>query len=268
MDEKKKILAVDDEPQILRVLRHILGAHGYVVRTAEDGISALEVFHEWPPDLVLTDLQMPDMDGLQLCKEIRSISQVPIVILSVRDEEETIVETLDAGADDYVTKPFGTSELLARLRSAFRRAPAKESDLIEAGQFQVDVPAHVVKLDGKLLRLTPKEFDLIVCFLRNQDRCSHALVPASKSVGKLLRRANRRAFGPGRLAQKKDRGRPSNRSTFKPNHGSAIDSLRHRALTISSSVLNTNTYVTVAHSERELFTVVPCEPDHSSTRRE
>ena len=118
----RKKSAVDDEPQILRVLRHILNAHGYQVRTAQDGSAALEVFHEWPPDLVLTDLQMPEMDGLQLCKELRSISEVPIVILSVRNEEETIVATLDAGADDYVTKPFGTNELLARLRSAFRRA--------------------------------------------------------------------------------------------------------------------------------------------------
>ena len=170
MDEKKKILAVDDEPQILRVLRHILNAHGYVVRTAQDGASALEVFHEWLPDLVLTDLQMPEMDGLELCKEIRSVSEVPIVILSVRDEEETIVETLDAGADDYVTKPFGTSELLARLRSAFRRAPKQETTHIEAGPFHLDVSAHIAKLDGKALRLTPKEFDLLVCFLRNQDR--------------------------------------------------------------------------------------------------
>jgi|SRR5688572_836261 two-component system KDP operon response regulator KdpE len=170
MDDRKKILAVDDEPQILRVLRHILNAHGYAVRAAQDGVSALEVFHEWRPDLVLTDLQMPEMDGLELCRKLRSMSEVPIVILSVRNEESTIVETLDAGADDYVTKPFGTNELLARLRSAFRRAPVKESDLIEAGPFQVDVSAHTAKLDGALLHLTPKEFDLLVCFLRNPDR--------------------------------------------------------------------------------------------------
>ena len=170
MNDRKKILAVDDEPQILRVLRHILNAHGYAVRTAQDGVAALEVFHEWRPDLILTDLQMPEMDGLEFCKKLRSTSDVPIVILSVRNEEATIVDALDAGADDYVTKPFGTNELLARLRSASRRAPAKETDLIEAGSIEVDVSAHTAKRDGAPLHLTPKEFDLLVCFLRNPDR--------------------------------------------------------------------------------------------------
>src|SRR5215470_15066292 len=105
MDDRKKILVVDDESQIIRVLRHILGAHSYSVRTAEDGEAALEVFHEWSPDLVLTDLQMPKIDGLELCRRLRAVSSVPIIILSVRNEEATIVEALDIGADDYVTKP-------------------------------------------------------------------------------------------------------------------------------------------------------------------
>ena len=109
MDDKKKILVVDDEAQIIRVLRHILNAHGYSVRTAEDGESAFEVFQEWEPDLVLTDLQMPNVGGLELCKRLRNVSDVPIIILSVRNEEKTIVEALDAGADDYVTKPFSMS---------------------------------------------------------------------------------------------------------------------------------------------------------------
>ncbi|MFL6467214.1 MAG: response regulator transcription factor [Pyrinomonadaceae bacterium] len=170
MDDRKKILAVDDEPQILRVLRQILNAHGYAVRTAQDGSSALEIFEEWAPDLVLTDLQMPEMDGLRLCKEVRAVSKVPIVILSVRSDEEKIVEALDAGADDYITKPFGTNELLARLRSAFRRAPGKETNTIDTGPFQVDVSAHLAKLDDVQIHLTPKEFDLLVCFLRNPDR--------------------------------------------------------------------------------------------------
>src|SRR5690349_11806825 len=116
MDDKKKILVVDDEAQIVRVLRHVLGAHGYSVRTAEDGASALEVFAEWHPEIVLTDLQMPNVGGLELCHKLRTVSDVPIVILSVRNEERMIVEALDAGADDYVTKPFSTIELLARLR--------------------------------------------------------------------------------------------------------------------------------------------------------
>jgi two-component system KDP operon response regulator KdpE len=170
MEDKRKILVVDDEPQILRVLRQILGAQGYSVRTAEDGASALEVFLEWPADLVVTDLQMPNMNGLELCRELRKRSDVAVIVLSVRNEEKVIVEALDAGADDYVTKPFGTDELLARIRSAFRRAPQMAADLIEAGGFRVDVAAHSASLNGEALRLTPKEFDLLVCFLRHPDR--------------------------------------------------------------------------------------------------
>jgi len=170
MEPKQKILVVDDESQITRVLRHILTAHDYAVRTADDGVAGFELFREWRPDLVLTDLQMPEMDGLELCRRIRSGSDVPIVILSVRDEEETIVEALDAGADDYVTKPFSTNELLARLRSAFRRAPKQEINVVEAGSFSLDKNAHLAKLNGIELRLTPKEFDLLDVFMRNPER--------------------------------------------------------------------------------------------------
>ena len=170
MDDKKKILVVDDEAQIIRVLRHVLGAHGYSVRTAEDGASALEVFDEWHPDIVLTDLQMPNVSGLELCQKLRAVSDVPLVILSVRNEERTIVEALDAGADDYVTKPFSTNELLARLRSALRRAPEKAADIIELGNFRVDISAHSASAHDHALKLTPKEFDLLVVFLRNPDR--------------------------------------------------------------------------------------------------
>jgi len=170
MDDKKKILVVDDEAQIIRVLRHILNAHGYNVRTAEDGESAFDVFQEWQPDLVLTDLQMPNVSGLELCKNLRAVSRVPIIILSVRNEEKTIVEALDAGADDYVTKPFGTNELLARLRSMLRRAPERPATIIEAGDFIVDIDAHHARVNGKTIKLTPKEFDLLVCLLRNADR--------------------------------------------------------------------------------------------------
>ena len=170
MDDRKKILVVDDEPQIIRVLRHILSAHGYAARTAEDGEAALEIFREWPPDLVLTDLQMPNMNGLELCRRLREDSSVPIVILSVRNDEKVIVEALDAGADDYVTKPFGTDVLLARLRSALRRSPEKASDTLRLGDFTVDIAAHAAEMGGRPLKLTPKEFDLLVCFLRNSDR--------------------------------------------------------------------------------------------------
>jgi two-component system KDP operon response regulator KdpE len=177
MEDKRKFLIVDDEAQILRVLRQILSAQGYAIRTAEDGLEGLEVFEEWRPDLVVTDLQMPGMDGLAFCRELRKRSDVPVVVLSVRDEEKVIVEALDAGADDYVTKPFGTNELLARLRSALRRAPHSISDSIEAGGFRVNVAAHTVFLHDAQIRLTPKEFDLLVCFLRHSDRVlTHAFL--------------------------------------------------------------------------------------------
>ena len=169
MDDRRKVLIVDDEAQIIRVLRHILNAHGYAVRAAEDGEAAIESFREWQPDLVVTDLQMPNMDGLELCERIRKDSDVPIVVLSVRDDEKTIVKALDSGADDYVTKPFGTNELLARLRATFRRVPDKSSSVIERGPFHIDISAHSAELDGKILKLTPKEFDLLVCLLRNPD---------------------------------------------------------------------------------------------------
>ena len=170
MDDRKKILVVDDEAQIIRVLRHILNAHGYAVRAAEDGEAGFEAFREWQPDLVLTDLQMPNVDGLAFTRQIRKSSEVPIVILSVRNEEKTIVEALDAGADDYVTKPFGTNELLARLRSSLRRVPERASELIDAGDFNIDVAAHRAEVGGQQLKLTPKEFDLLVCLLRNPER--------------------------------------------------------------------------------------------------
>jgi two-component system KDP operon response regulator KdpE len=170
MDDKKKILVVDDESQILRVLRHILSAHDYMVRTAEDGESGYEVYQEWRPDLVLTDLQMPNMNGLELCRIIRSVSDVPIIVLSVRNDERTIVEALDSGADDYVTKPFGADELLARLRSTFRRVPEKAAEVIELDSFRIDVSAHLAFFENSELKLTPKEFDLLACFLRNPER--------------------------------------------------------------------------------------------------
>src|SRR4030095_15808295 len=118
MSENRRILVVDDEPQITRVLRRSLSAHRYDVRTAADGQSALETIQDFHPDLVITDLQMPELSGLDLCKKIRISSQVPIIVLSVKGEETTKVAALDAGADDYVTKPFGMDELLARVRAA------------------------------------------------------------------------------------------------------------------------------------------------------
>src|SRR2546428_13241015 len=137
--DKSRVLVVDDEPQITRVLRTVLTSQGYQVRTAAEGEAALANFSEFRPELVITDLYMPHMDGIELCRRIRAMSGVPIIVLSVKGEEKTKVEALDCGADDYVTKPFGTDELLARIRANLRR-PAGDGDLasFEAGDFRVD----------------------------------------------------------------------------------------------------------------------------------
>src|SRR6185503_14843056 len=120
--DKSRVLIVDDEPQITRVIKTVLTSQGYQVRTAAEGESALTNFNEWRPELVITDLYMPRMDGVELCRRIRAVSSVPIIVLSVKGEERSKVEALDSGADDYVTKPFGIDELMARVRAALRRA--------------------------------------------------------------------------------------------------------------------------------------------------
>lgn len=178
--EVSRVLVVDDEPQITRVLKTVLSSQGYDVRTAAEGESALAVFREWVPDLVITDLAMPHMDGVELCRRIREHAGIPIIVLSVRGEEKTKVEALDAGADDYVTKPFGTDELLARVRAALRRqhspgVAAEESGSFEAGDFRIDLDARRVHTHGKEVRLTPKEFDLFVYMAKHPNRVlSHA----------------------------------------------------------------------------------------------
>jgi two-component system KDP operon response regulator KdpE len=173
METKQRILVVDDEPQITRVLRRSLISQGYDVHIASDGESALQTFGDWPPDLVVTDLAMPNMNGLELCRKLRAISKVPIIVLSVRGEEKTKVEALDCGADDYVTKPFGMDELLARIRATLRRAPAlqdESSKILLAGDFRVDLEARRLTIQNKEVHLTPKEYDLMVFFLRNPGK--------------------------------------------------------------------------------------------------
>lgn len=173
MESKQRILVVDDEPQITLVLRSGLAKHGYDVRVAAEGESALELFRLWMPDLVVTDLSMPNMNGLELCRLLRSTSSVPIIVLSVKGDESIKVEALDAGADDYVTKPFGMGELLARVRAALRRSPAATDELatiIEEGDFRVDLEARDVRVAGKEVRLSPKEFDLLVYFIRHPGK--------------------------------------------------------------------------------------------------
>lgn len=175
MAEKPRILVVDDEPQLTRVLRTGLKARGYDVLVAEDGVSGFELFKNWQPALVITDLAMPNMDGLELCRQVRSISQVPIIILSAKGEERIKVEALDIGADDFVTKPFGIDELLARLRAALRRSKlqptmqAEETELL-AGDFKVNLESRSVVVAGRDIHLTPKEFDLLVYFIRHSGK--------------------------------------------------------------------------------------------------
>jgi two-component system KDP operon response regulator KdpE len=170
---KGNILVVDDEPQITRVLKTTLSSHGYGTRTAADGDEALQIMKSWWPDLLITDLRMPNMDGLELCRQVRANSQIPIIVLSVRGEEKIKVQALDAGADDYVTKPFSTNELLARVRAALRRAAAKEEpevQVVDIGDFQIDLQSRTVLVRDRSLHLTPKEFDLLAYLARHPGK--------------------------------------------------------------------------------------------------
>jgi two-component system, OmpR family, KDP operon response regulator KdpE len=170
----RNVLVVDDESQITRVLRTALSGHGYQVRSATDGDEALEVMRDWTPDLVITDLSMPNMGGLELCRRIRTKSAVPIIVLSVRGDENPKVEALDSGADDYVTKPFNMNELVARVRAALRRAarPAQDENAtkIEAGDFVIDLGTRIVLVRGREVHLTPKEFDLLCYLAKNPGK--------------------------------------------------------------------------------------------------
>jgi two-component system KDP operon response regulator KdpE len=175
MNSQPRILVVDDEPQLTRVLRTGLKSRGYDVRAAADGLAGFEAFNDWRPDLVITDLAMPNVDGLELCKRLRAISQVPIIVLSAKGEEKTKVEALDLGADDFVTKPFGIDELLARVRASLRRAKAPPMNeatqtTLESGDFQVDLESREITVRGKPIHLTPKEFDLLVYFIRHSGK--------------------------------------------------------------------------------------------------
>jgi two-component system KDP operon response regulator KdpE len=172
--ERLKILVADDEAQITRVLRTTLTVHGYEVHAASDGEAALALFEAWKPDLVITDLAMPKMTGIELCENIRDRSQIPIIILSVRGEEKNKVEALDKGADDYITKPFSINELLARVRATLRRGTTsreeEETAPIEIGDFHIDLETRVVAVQGKEVRLTPTEFDLLVYMARHPGK--------------------------------------------------------------------------------------------------
>jgi len=172
MNERSHILVVDDEPQITRVLRTALTAQGYEIRVANDGEMALEIMKDWSPNLIITDLSMPQLDGVQLCRRVRAVSQVPILVLSVRDQERQKIEALDAGADDYVTKPFSMNELLARVRANLRRMPKTEepSEIVDVGDFHIDLATRTVVVAGRDRKLTPKEFDLLLYLSQHPHR--------------------------------------------------------------------------------------------------
>ena len=173
MADKKRILVVDDEPQITRVLRTALTGSGYEVRTADDGHTGLRAAREWQPDLVITDVSMPNLSGIELCRQLRAESALPIIVLSVKGAEKTKVEALDAGADDYVTKPVGMDELLARVRRNLARTQPTEDPAqrtIAIGDFKIDADAFRVAVKNRDVRLTPKEFELLLYLARHAGR--------------------------------------------------------------------------------------------------
>lgn len=156
------VLIVDDEPQIRRVMRTTLSAQGYTIVEAHDGLEAILKVRSERPDLVILDMNMPNMDGIETCREIRSNSSIPIIMLTVRSAEKDKVRALDAGADDYVVKPFGIEELLARIRAALRRSPAEAAEIvISSRELSLDFGKREIKVRDKPVHLTPKEFDLL-----------------------------------------------------------------------------------------------------------
>ncbi|MBF9071485.1 response regulator [Streptacidiphilus fuscans] len=169
-----RVLVVDDEPQIVRALVINLKARHYEVDAAHDGTTALELAAARHPDAVLLDLGLPDMDGAEVIRGLRGWTKVPIIVLSARQTSDEKVQALDAGADDYVTKPFGMDELLARLRAAVRRGapagPESESAVVGTESFTVDLAAKRVSRDGKDIRLTPTEWHLLEVLVRNSGR--------------------------------------------------------------------------------------------------
>jgi two-component system KDP operon response regulator KdpE len=166
-----KILIVDDEPQIRRVLRTTLASQGYTVAEARTGDEALEHIRSERPDLILLDVNMPGISGLETCREIRGSSDIPIIMLTVRGTEKDKVQALDAGADDYVTKPFSSEELMARIRAGLRRAaPAESMPAFVSSDLKIDFEKRSVSLKGQAIRLTPKEFDLLRHLVANQGK--------------------------------------------------------------------------------------------------
>jgi two-component system KDP operon response regulator KdpE len=173
MTPEPRILLIDDEPSIQRAVGPLLRSRGYAVDIAGTGAAALRMASERPPDLIVLDLGLPDIEGTEVCRRIRAYSAVPIVVLSARGTEADKVNALDLGADDYVTKPFGPEELLARIRVALRRVLSEEKvekGHFTAGDLTIDYDRHRVVRSGVEIRLTPKEFELLSLLAQNHDR--------------------------------------------------------------------------------------------------
>jgi two-component system KDP operon response regulator KdpE len=172
MPEKSRILVADDEPKILMFIRANLAARGYEVHVAQDGAEAVDVAARVIPDVIVLDVNMPKMDGIEACRRIREWSNMPIIMLSVRGDEVDKVRALDEGADDYVTKPFGIDELLARIRVALRRSKNASSPgpAFVAGDLEVDFSTRLVKRHGKVLKLTPTEYELLTYLVSNRGK--------------------------------------------------------------------------------------------------
>ncbi|MEW9873064.1 response regulator [Arthrobacter sp. HS15c] len=168
---RTSVLVVDDDPHLLKALRITLQAHGYAVETAADGGTALRAASHHPPDVMILDLGLPDLDGAEVLQELRRWSSLPVLVLSARHGSSDKVDALDAGADDYITKPFGLDELLARLRALLRRVPEPESaPTVAASSFTVDLARRRVTKDGDAVRLTPTEWNILELLVRNPAR--------------------------------------------------------------------------------------------------
>jgi two-component system KDP operon response regulator KdpE len=166
----KRVLVADDEPQIRRALTTALRGHGYDVETANDGEEVLTALASWVPDVLVLDLVMPKRDGLDVLRELRTWSELPVIVLSARGQEADKVKALDLGADDYLTKPFGIEELLARLRAVLRRSHTTTNGVVSVGNVTIDIPNHLVTCDGRDVHLTPTEFDLLAVLATNAGK--------------------------------------------------------------------------------------------------
>jgi len=173
MTDQTRILVIDDEPQILRAMRTILTAKKFQVSEAQNGQAGLALAASLEPELIILDLSLPDMDGIEVCKQIREWSRVPIIVLSVRDREHDKVKALDSGADDYLTKPFGIEELLARIRVSLRHADktsGSKSTRVKSGPVEIDLVEHLVTRQGSEVKLTATEFKLLAYLAANAGR--------------------------------------------------------------------------------------------------